>query len=130
MLRSRGLPPQTLLTDVSTDQTALPRLCLGHRDDPVLVRPTGDLKYKLGPDRLFELVAILDRNHERTRPSDHAILVIDIEVVDIRRRIGWFLHHDRQAVDDNALLQRRVARPGDGGTIIVGAIAGNIDHAS
>src|SRR5258706_15552009 len=114
-----------LLPDVFTDQTGHPRLFFGHRDDPVLVRPTGDLKYKLGPDRLFELVAILDRNHERTRPSYHAILVIDIEVVNIRR-IGWLLHHDRQAVDDSALLQRRVARAGDGGTIIVGAIAGNV----
>ena len=43
--------------------------------------------------------------------------------------IGRLLHHDRQAVDDDALLQRGIAGDDDRGAVVVRTIAGNIDHA-
>ena len=76
------------------------------------------------PDRFLEFFAIFDRHHEGARPSDHAVLVIEIEILDIDRRIGWLLHHDRQAVDGDALLQGRVARTGYGGSVVVRPITG------
>src|ERR1700730_866837 len=106
-----------------------PRLFFRGRYDPLLWRPASDFKNKLGPDRFLEFLAILDRHHEGAWPPDHAILVVEIEVVDIHRRIGRLLHHDGQAVDGDAFLQRRVARAGDGRAVVVRSVAGDIDDA-
>src|SRR5512147_218038 len=57
-----------------------------------------DLEDQLGADRFLEFCAVLDRDHERAWPTDHAILVVEIELLDIHRRIGRLLHHHRQAV--------------------------------
>src|ERR1700730_1904305 len=81
------LPPPAVLPDFLADQTGDARLVLGQRHHRARGRAVGDFKQQLGPDRLLELVAILDRHHERTGSSDHAILVVEIEVVDIHRRI-------------------------------------------
>src|SRR5450759_3498719 len=45
----------------------------------------GDLQHQLGARRLDEFLALADRHHEGARPTDHAIFVIDIEVLDIHR---------------------------------------------
>src|ERR1700688_517716 len=98
-------PP--VLPDFFADQTGDARLLLGRRDNPALGFPPCDFEQQLGTDRLLELLAVLDRDHEGAGASDDAVLVVEIEVVDVHRRIGWLLHHDRQAVDGDALLQRR-----------------------
>src|SRR5258708_17997961 len=111
------------------DQTGNPRLFVGDRVDPALRCEAGNFENKLGPDRFPEFFRILNRRHEGTRPSDHAVFVIEIEVVDIHRRIGRLFHHDWQSIDGDALLQRRVSRAGDGGSLVVRPITGNIDDA-
>src|SRR5947207_2521004 len=110
---SLDLPP-ALLPFFFADQTGHPGLFLGGWDDPVLRREARNFENKLGPDRFLEFFAIFDRHDEGTRPSDHADLVIAIQILDIDR-IGWLLHHNRQPVDDDALLQRGLARAGPGG---------------
>src|SRR5215475_6488886 len=112
------------------DQTGHPGLFHGDWNDLALLRQTRNFANKLGPDRLLEFFAIFDCHDEGARPSDHAVLVIEIEILDIDRRIGWLLHHDRQAVDDDALRQCSVARARYGGSVVVWPIAGNIDDAS
>ena len=127
--RSTALPSPPVLPDFLADQAGDARLLLGDRNDPALGRAAGDFEQQLGPDRLLEFVAVLDRDHERSRSADDAVLVIEIEVVDVHGRIGRLLHHDRQAVDDDPLLQRRVARAGDRRAVVVRAVTGNIDDA-
>src|SRR3979490_1844313 len=89
MGRSSPAPP--VLPDFFADQAGHARLLLGHRDDPALGRPACDLEQQLGPDRFLELFAILDRHDERARAPDDAVLVIEVEIVDIHRRVGWLL---------------------------------------
>src|SRR5712671_1536161 len=125
VIRALSSPP--VLPDFLTNHAGHTGLLLGHRDDPARGRPTCDFEQQLGPDRLLELVAVLDRYHEGAWAPDDTVLVIEIEIVDIHRRIGRFLHHDRQAVDDDALLQRRVTRGRDWRAVVVGAVAGDID---
>src|SRR5439155_6411341 len=96
-------------------------------DDPALWREARNFANKLGPDRFLEFFANFDRHDEGARPSDHAVLVIEIEILDISRREGWLLHHDREAVDNDAFLQGSVARAGYGGSVVVRTIAGNVD---
>src|ERR1700732_725272 len=105
-------PSPAILPDLLADQTGNARLPLRYRNDAALGRAAGDFEQQLGPDRLLELLAILDRHHKRTRTADHAILVIPIEILDIHGRIGRLLHHDRQAVDGDALGQSGVWRAG------------------
>src|SRR3954452_15571801 len=69
-----------------------------------------NLHQELGADGFLELVAVLDRDDEGTGAADDAILIVEIEIVDIHGRIGRLLDHDGQAIDDDALLDRRVAR--------------------
>ena len=66
---------------------------------------------------------------ERAGPADHAVLEIDVEVVDIHRRVGCRLHHDRQAVDDDALGERGIACDQHRLAVVVRSVAGNVDHA-
>ena len=77
-----------LLPYFLADQTGNPRIALDYGDDPTLCGLTRNLKYEFDPDRLLEIVGVLDRHHERTWSSNHAVLVIEIEIVDIHDRIG------------------------------------------
>jgi hypothetical protein len=80
--------PLVLLPYFLADQTGNPRIALDYGDDPTLSGLTRNLKYEFDPDRLLEIVGVLDRHHERTWSSNHAVLVIEIEIVDIHDRIG------------------------------------------
>src|SRR5690606_1895228 len=51
-----------------------------------LGRAAGNLQHQFCADRLGKLVAFLDRDDERAGATNHAILVIDVEVADIHRR--------------------------------------------
>ena len=73
----------------SRRQTGHPGLFLSDWDDPALWREARNFENKLGPDRFLEFFAIFDRYDEGARPSDHAVLVIEIEILDIDRRKGW-----------------------------------------
>src|ERR1700716_4158425 len=124
------LPSPTVLPDFLADHAAHPRFLLGDRDDAALRRAAGDFEHQLGADRFLEFVAVLDRYHEGARPADDAVFVIEIQIVDIHGRIGRLLDHDRQTVDGDALADRGIAGAGDGCAVVVGAVAGNIDHAA
>src|SRR5882757_586647 len=115
--------PPPVLPDLFADHAIDPWLLPGHRDDPWLGCQPCDFEQQLGPDRLLEFFAFLDRHHEGAGAADDAVLVVEIEIIDVHRRIGWLLHHDRQAVDGDALLQRHVACAGDRRAIVVGAVA-------
>src|SRR5215813_6361415 len=78
-----ALPPPAILPDLLADQAGHPRLLLGDRHDRPIRRAARDFKQQLGADRFLELLAVLDRHHERARAADHAVLVIVIEIVDI-----------------------------------------------
>src|SRR5262249_62168982 len=85
---SRHSPPPALLPFFFTDQTGHPGLFLGGWDDPALRREACNFENKFGPDRFLEFFAIFDRHDKGARPSNHAVLVIEIEILDIDRRIG------------------------------------------
>src|SRR5437879_11595295 len=95
-LRTSPSPP--VLPDLLADQTADARLlgCSGGGDDRAFRSAAGDLEQQLGTDRFLEFFAVLDRHHEGAGAADDAILVVEIEVVDIHRRVGRLLDHDRQ----------------------------------
>src|SRR6478609_1839703 len=126
---TKHLPPPAVLPDLLADHAIDARLSAGGRHDRALRRAARDLEQQLGADRLLELVALLDRHHEGAGTADDTVFVIEIEVVDIHGGIRRLLHHDRQAVDDDALFQRGIAGDDDRGAVVVRTIAGNIDHA-
>ena len=73
-------------------------------------------------------MALADRDHEGADAGDDAVLIVDVEIVDIE--IARLLQHDRQAIDGDALVARRVACGGHGAPVIVGAVAGDVDDAA
>src|SRR4051812_41590667 len=81
----------------------------GGRDDARRRLAPGDLQHQLGAHRVAHLLALADRHHECARAADHAVLVIDVELLDIDRAGLWFFQHDRQAVDGDALRHHLVA---------------------
>ena len=95
-----------------------------------LRRAAGDLQHQFRAGRLLELLAFADRHDERTGAADHAILVVDIEVVDIHGEGVRPLQHNRQAVDRHPGREHVVAREGDERAAIVGAVPGNVDDAA
>src|SRR6476646_7000207 len=126
---TKHLPPPAVLPDLLADHAIDARLSAGGRHDRALRRAARDLEQQLGADRFLELVALLDRHHEGAGTADDTVFVVEIEIVDIHGRIRRLLHHDRQAIDDDALLQRGVAGDDNRGAVVVRTIAGNIDHA-
>src|SRR5262245_17481894 len=99
-----------------------------HRHHAPFRHEARDLEHELGAGRLLELVALADRDHERAGAADDAILVVDVEVVDIHGEGVRPLEHDRQAVDGDARGEHVVAHERDERTAVVGAVAGNVDH--
>src|SRR5258708_19611205 len=93
-LRS-DLAPPAVLPDLLADHAGHPRLLVGHRNHPAFGRSPGDFEQKLGADCFLELVAVLDRDHEGTGTADHAVLVIEIEIVDVHGLSSRLLHPDR-----------------------------------
>src|SRR5437764_12859242 len=89
-----ALPPHLL-----ADHAGNPRRARLRRDHAALGHAAGDFQHELGAGRLLELLAILDRNDEGTWPADDAVLVVDIEVLDIHRECVGPLEHARQPVD-------------------------------
>ena len=85
------------------------------------------------------LVRVASMNLSRSRigmtnaagTADHAVLVIDVEVLDIHGEGVRPLQHDRQAVDGDARWPApRRAPISDERPAIVGAVAGHVDHAA
>ena len=89
-----------------------------------------DLQHQFRADRLLELFPLADRHDKSAGAADHAILVIDIKVVDIHGESVRPLEHDRQAIDGDAGREHIVACERDEGTAVVGAVARDVDHAA
>src|SRR5258705_9713924 len=109
------LPSPPVLPDLLADHAVDARLPAGGRHDRAFGGAARDLEQQLGADRFLELVAVLDRDDERAGTADDAVLVIEIEIVDIHSGVRRLLHHDRQAVDDDALFHPSIARDDDRG---------------
>src|SRR5215472_2273865 len=76
-------------------------------------RRARDLQHQLGAGGLPELLALLDRDHEGTGAADHAVLVVDVEILDVHGAGRGPLEHDRQTIDGDALGDDLVAQGGD-----------------
>src|SRR5438477_12806243 len=120
---ARRLAAPALLPHLLADRAGYAGLLLGNANDVARRLASGDLQHQLGADCFLELFLALDRDHERARTADHAILVVPVEILDIHGRVGRLLHHDRQPVDRYALLQRRLARYLNRLAVVVGAVA-------
>src|SRR5215470_5445874 len=77
------------------------------------------LAHELGEHGLAEGRVILHHLHEGAGAADHVLLVITIE--------GVVVAEYRQPVDDDALRHYLVARVVDGATLVVHAVAGDVD---
>src|SRR3954447_11685365 len=90
----------------------------------------GDFLHQLGAGRFLELIAVLDTYDERAGTADHAVLVIDVQVLHRHAvhaiGVGPF-QHDRQAVDSDAGADHLIAHQRDLRTHIVGPVARDID---
>src|SRR4029077_12194648 len=86
-----ALPPHLF-----ADGTGNPRCPRLGRDDARLWRATGDFQHKFCAGRILELRPLADRHDERAWAADHAVLVVDVEVLDIERHLNRALEHDRQ----------------------------------
>src|SRR3954451_9047767 len=71
--------------DLLADHAAHTRLLVLLRNayHGALRHTAGNLHQELGADGFLELVAVLDRNDEGPRAADNAILIVEIEIVDI-----------------------------------------------
>src|SRR6516162_11479132 len=125
----RSAPP-SLLPDLFPDRAAHARLLVRCMYERALWCSARDLADQFSADRLIEILSVLDGHHKGARTSDNTILIIPVEVIDIHRRIRWLLHHDRQAIDDDALRQRLIASGRDEWAAIVRTVARNVDDAS
>src|SRR5436853_7678129 len=92
--RSRNeaeLSTPAILPDFLADHAVHPRLAGGNRHNAAFGHAAGDLEYQLGADGLPELVAVLDGDHEGAGAADHAVLIVELEIVDIHGGIGGLL---------------------------------------
>src|SRR5262245_26729977 len=87
--RSRRSATPALAPHLLADRAGNPRPARLNRDDARVRRAACDLEHELGADGVLELLTLANRNDECARPANHAILVVDIQVLDIER------HRDR-----------------------------------
>jgi membrane-associated sensor protein len=131
--RRRRLPSPPLIAAPAllphplADGAGNARLLRRGRNDTRLRLPAGDLQHQLGARRFDEFLALADRDDESPRPANHAIFVIDVEVLDIHGTGHRPLEHDRQSVNGDSGGQHIVACRHDQRTGIVGAVARHVD---
>src|SRR5262249_35940906 len=101
-LRQLVLIPPALAPHLLADHAGNPRVARLRRDHATLGLAAGDLQHELAAGRFLELVAIVDGKDEGARTADDAVLVVDVEVLDIHRERVGPLEHDRQPVDGDA----------------------------
>src|SRR5687768_2164317 len=101
-----GLPLS--LPHALTDETIRARSFLHSLHERLRLRETCDLSHELRPDCLGELMPLPHRDDERPCPTNHAIPVVEVQILDLAATAGT-LEHERQAVDDDALGHRLVA---------------------
>src|SRR5712672_685384 len=120
-------------TNQITSRAEHPRRPRLRRDHAPLGCAAGDLEHELLARRFLELRPLLDRNDERARPADDAVLVIDVEILELHLPhavADLSLEHDRQPVDRDAGAEHVVAHQRDRRAHVVDAIARGIDHAA
>src|SRR5687767_3193328 len=91
----------------------------------------GDLADQLGPDRIGKCVKSLGDDVERARTADDTVPIVKVQIAlrrqaPARRRT---IIDDWQAIDDDAGLKGVATRLREVASIIVCAVAGNVDHA-
>jgi len=91
-------------------------------------RAPGNLQHKFIADRIAELLALFDRDHERSGSPDNAIPLVSVEALNVHE--VWPVQHDRQAIDSDILRQDLITNQRHERTIVVGAIAGHVNNAA
>src|SRR5215207_3507175 len=72
----------------------------------------GNLSNELGPHSLHKLLALTNWHHERTQAANHAVAVVEVEVLDVP--ITPSFEHDRKAVDDDPPVEGLIPGVRDG----------------
>src|SRR5438876_10242649 len=85
-----------------------------------------DLQHQFRADRFLELYPLAGRHDKSAGAAEHAILVIDIKVVDIHGESVRPREHDRQAIDGDAGSEDIDACERDEGAAVVGAVARDV----
>ena len=88
-----------------------------------------DFEDELAPDGFGEFRPFPDRDHESAGAADHAVFVIEVEVIEVPLHAVAVPGHQRQAVDGDPLVQDLAAGGGDGEAGVVRAIARDVDDA-
>ena len=94
------LIPLPLPIRIPSCRTVWPRLRLGWDDQGVRQSP-GNLSNDLRPDGFSELMALSNRDHEGSRPADHAVSIIAIKVLGVPGT-DRALEHERKTIDRDA----------------------------
>src|SRR5215216_1393415 len=98
------------------------------RHDPPLGRAPGNFEQELGAGRFLELLARVNGNDEGAGAADHAVLVIDVEILDIHGEGIGPLEHQRQSIDGDAGGNHVVAHHRHERPAVVGAVARYVDN--
>src|SRR5690349_1578099 len=78
-------PAPPVLPQLLADGAGDARLVRRRRNDARLGLPAGDFQNQFCARRIDELFGVVDRYDERAGAADHAVFVIDVEVLDIHR---------------------------------------------
>src|SRR6266542_2277630 len=122
-----GLVPPAIPLHLLTDGAGDSRHARLHLRHAPLGRAASDLQHQLGTRRFLELLTLADWDDECTGTADYAVLVINIEVVDIHSERVRPLQHDRQAIDGDAGGMYVLSRHDDERAVVVGTVAGDGD---
>src|SRR5215204_1160522 len=98
------------------------------RHDPPLGRAPGNFEQELGAGRFLELLARVNGNDEGAGAADHAVLVINVKILDIHGEDIGPLEHQRQSIDGDAGRKHVVAHHRDERPAVVGAVARYVDN--
>src|SRR6478735_1343208 len=86
-----------------------------------------DLANELGLDRLGELMALSNWDHECARATDDTVAIVVVKLLDIPV-VCRTVEKQVKAVDDDTLSQGFVSRLGDGSALMVDPVPRDVDH--
>ena len=88
----------------------------------------GNLPNELVPHSLHKLLALTNRHHERTQAANHAVAVVEVEVLDVP--IPTSFKQDRKTVDDDPPVECLVPGVCDGSALVVSSIPADVYDAT
>src|SRR5215204_7745964 len=88
----------------------------------------GNLPNELGPHGLHKLLALTNRHHERTQAANHAVAVVEVQVLYVP--ITTAFEHDRKAIDDDPPVEGLIPGVRDGSALVVSSIPADVYDAA